>query len=60
MLLVYGKDGEYEPQLYLTAGPLATQPIAGTEVMHELPNELTAIRHDVCSLQRFAEVLLSL
>lgn len=43
MLLVYGKDGEYEPQLYLTVEPPTKTPIADTDVLHELANELTPI-----------------
>ena len=43
MLLAYGKDGNYEPQLYMTIEPPTKQPIAGTAVLHELPNELTPL-----------------
>jgi hypothetical protein len=43
MLLAYGKDGEYEPQLYLTVEPPTKKPIAETDVLHELPNELAPI-----------------
>ncbi len=43
MLLAYGKDGEYEPQLYLTVEPPTKKPIADTDVLHELPNELAPI-----------------
>lgn len=40
MLLAYGKDGEYEPQLYLTLEPPTEKPLADTAVLQELPNEL--------------------
>lgn len=40
MLLAYGKDGVYEPQLYLTVEP-TKEPISGTAVLHELPNDMT-------------------
>lgn len=43
ILLAYGKDGEYEPQLYLTVEPPTKSPIADTDVLHELPNELAPI-----------------
>jgi hypothetical protein len=43
ILLAYGKDGEYEPQLYLAVEPPTKRPIADTDVLHELPNELAPI-----------------
>jgi hypothetical protein len=41
MLLAYGKDGVYEPKGYLTIEKPYRNPIDGTEVLHELPNDMT-------------------
>ena len=43
MLLAYGEDGEYEPQLYVTIESPITHAIDGTKVLHELPNELAPL-----------------